>query len=217
MESRILINYKRAAEAAFRNIQTANMFNPVQQPEIGKDGRDPLPYVTAFLRAEDDLLEHIKLEPLNESEKEFLLSFINSTKKVESTGYCQFAADEIWEGLQEMKQRLTGEKPSYKGYVLLHNYWSKYDKTKKITNTNAKKFLSHYNLKSINEMQKAVNFSIDEFLLFYDSDNKTIHHNKVDEAIKQLNIIIPILEAQCPQAAEDARKDLEALERKRHE
>lgn len=107
MESRILINYKRAAEAAFRNIQTANMFNPVQQPEIGKDGRDPLPYVTAFLRAEDDLLEHIKLEPLNESEKEFLLSFINSTKKVESTGYCQFAADEIWEGLQEMKSRLT--------------------------------------------------------------------------------------------------------------
>ena len=90
-----------------------------------------------------------------------------------------------------------------KSYSLLHVYWSKYDETKKITDTNKLKLSKeykfsqntlkrHFDLYSKAEERKPISFDV----------------RAVKPFIKALSGAVKMLESLCPKGFEDAEKEL---------
>lgn len=103
MEQGILKTYKHTIEKIFSNIRSRSIIDHFQ-PEITGDG---LPFITEYLRAEKLLLEEIELNGIKESERKFLLKFFKELQRPATSGYMDFALDEVVAGINEVKARIS--------------------------------------------------------------------------------------------------------------
>lgn len=110
MDKSIILQYKKAVEQNFRKIKMRDMIKglPYKISEDQTD-RNPLPFVTDYLRAEEALINEIELVEVNEREMDFLMKIINENEIPETSyPYLSFAANQIYLGMKELKEKLTG-------------------------------------------------------------------------------------------------------------
>lgn len=110
MDKSIILQYKKAVEQNFRNIKMRGMLkeHPYKISEDQTDG-NPLPFVSNYLRAEEALINEIELGEVKEKEIDFLMKVINENEVPQTSyPYLSFAANEIYLGMQGLKERLTG-------------------------------------------------------------------------------------------------------------
>lgn len=109
--------------------------------------------------------------------------------------------------LPEQKSRTVSTKrPPVKSYALMHVYWSKYDKTKRITDTNKMRFSEEYGY-SPNTLKR----EFDKYL--EPNERKPVSENMraVEPYIKALCYTIELLKPLCAAGFEDAEKELESI------
>lgn len=98
-------------------------------------------------------------------------------------------------------------KPTVASYALLHVFWSKYDNTKAITDTNKLKWSNQYGI-SPNTLK--MNFG----KYFERSDRKPFSNDRRSSIpfLENFKIALGLIETLCPQAFKEAEKEFKVLE-----
>jgi hypothetical protein len=103
----------------------------------------------------------------------------------------------------------NSEKFPVKSYSLLHVYWSKYDVTKKITDTNKLRLSQEYNFS-----QNTLKQTFDLYTKVEERKPTSTDLRAVKPFIEALSGAVKMLESRCRQGFEDAEKELKAIEHK---